>query len=131
MGEADRACLAVLAEVWGERAALMPRILACRVGGGGPATVRLLPDGDRPAAGEDGRVAVPWIACERCGALVARLHREEPWGGLCPVPERYPLLGPGGGRIASHGTAVRAFDALSATCPAPAPTASATPVPAG
>ncbi|MFE6102472.1 hypothetical protein ACFVQ4_21200 [Streptomyces laurentii] len=121
-----RAELSVLTETWGEREALAARLAAC-ADTGAPSPVRLLPDGetdgetDGESGGESGdttgdpvsSVRVPWIACDRCGATLLRIHTRDPWGEPSYLTEAYVV----GDR--SWDTAADAYAALLA-CSLPA-----------
>lgn len=127
-----RAELSVLTETWGEREALAARLAAC-ADTGAPSPVRLLPadesagetadeTADETAGEADGEsddttgdpvgsVRVPWIACDRCGATLLRIHTREPWGGPSYPAEAYVV----GDR--SWDTAADAYAALLACSP--------------
>lgn len=107
--ELVRVRISVLAEGWGEREALTPRLRRCP-GDGGPAPVRLVADEEGAGGPRDGSddVLVPWIACERCGGVLARVHAREPWGGLSYLAVKYVVTPAAGG-----GTVTREFPAES------------------
>ncbi|MFJ5711801.1 hypothetical protein [Streptomyces sp. NPDC093105] len=117
IGETDRARISVLAEGWGEREFLTPRILRCR-GDGEPSPVRL----SEHAEGHDGGtgdVLVPWIGCDRCGRVLTRRHTRESWGGLSFVAWSYVITSGAGGSVVREfpGDAVdAAFADLLAVC---------------
>ncbi|MFE5791175.1 hypothetical protein ACFQ8C_01235 [Streptomyces sp. NPDC056503] len=134
IGESTRARISVLAEGWGEREALTPRLLRCP-GDGEPSPVRLVEAASDvvrgPGDGSADDVLVPWIACERCGGVLARKHAREPWGGLSHLARSYVITWPEGGAVvrefpadaadaadAAHSAdaAHTAFEALLAVC---------------
>ncbi|MFE4600604.1 hypothetical protein ACFRKE_07075 [Kitasatospora indigofera] len=98
ISETVRAQISVLAEIWGEREALTPRILQCR-GDDAPARLKVLEHGggtdDEPAAGPGQGpghlVLVPWITCTRCGQLLIRAHSREGWGDLSYLAHHYVI----------------------------------------
>ncbi|MFD4371840.1 hypothetical protein [Streptomyces sp. NPDC058486] len=104
ISETVRAEISVIAEGWGERETLTPQLLQCR-GDGKPSRVRLVEAGVEAVAGAD--VLVPWIACERCGRVLARAHTREPWG-LSLRARSYVITSP------TRDAAVRQFPADSA-----------------
>ncbi|NML52655.1 hypothetical protein HHL19_17440 [Streptomyces sp. R302] len=104
ISELVRVRISVLLEGWGEREVLTPRLLDCR-GDGEPGPVTLVPPVEEEAAGG---VLVPWIACERCGDVLARVHVREPWGGLSYLAVRYVITSSAGG-----GAVTREFPAES------------------
>src|SRR5262245_6589080 len=136
IGDGDRVRLAVTAEDWGERVALESRILQCpaRPDGhadGGAAGVRLIDQVDaEPLPGSafghlgslEELLVVPWIACMRCGRVLGRAHRREPWGGLSYLAAHYVLYQPGRPEPAALAgpSAGEALAALS-RCAAPEP----------
>lgn len=101
VSETVRAQISVLAETWGEREALTPRIRQCR-GDGLPADVELVERGGDTvggatiAAGQDlaDLVLVPWIACARCDQVLMRAHAQEPWGDLSHLAHHYAIVSP-------------------------------------
>ncbi|MER5635420.1 hypothetical protein ABT095_00500 [Kitasatospora sp. NPDC002227] len=101
ISETVRAQISVLAETWGEREALTPRILQCR-GDDAPANLKLLEHGgasdDQPALGPGqdpaGPVLVPWIACTRCDQVLMRAHSREGWGDLSYLAHHYVITSP-------------------------------------
>ncbi|MFF2021700.1 hypothetical protein ACFVW2_07815 [Streptomyces sp. NPDC058171] len=97
--EGVRAELAVVAEEWGQRAALGGRIAGVRSAGPGEPDVRLIGDVDTDSPGADpttGLIVVPWIECAACGSVLGRAHRREPWGGPSFLAVHY-LLAPARG----------------------------------
>jgi hypothetical protein len=115
ISETVRAQISVLAETWGERDALTPRILQCRDDGtsghlklieGDASTVPEAVDG----AEQDlaGLVLIPWIACTRCGQVLMRAHARESWGDLSYLARHYVITTP------NRATALRLFPADSA-----------------
>ncbi|MFI8320053.1 hypothetical protein [Streptomyces sp. NPDC085529] len=98
ISETTRARIAVLAEEWGEREFLAPRIRRCR-GDGERSRVRLIEPVDEPPAGGTGDVLVPWIACERCGRVLTRRHTREAWGGLSSLAWSYVVTSPVDGAV--------------------------------
>ncbi|MFJ3615204.1 hypothetical protein [Streptomyces hydrogenans] len=118
IGEAERARISVLAEGWGEREALAPRILRCR-GDGAPPPVRLIEDCGDVGAADGADVLVPWIVCERCGCVLARTHTREPWGGLSFLAGSYVLVPSARDatpRVCPADAVDEAFAALPAPC---------------
>ncbi|MER6070089.1 hypothetical protein ABT187_14855 [Streptomyces sp. NPDC001817] len=101
IGETDRAQISVVAETWGERTALAPRILQCP-GNGEPARVKLVERGADGGEGradgadrdETGLVSVPWIACTRCGRTLMRVHVRESRGDLSYLAHHYVITSP-------------------------------------
>ncbi|AOR30066.1 hypothetical protein BFF78_02355 [Streptomyces fodineus] len=129
ISETVRARISVLAESWGEREVLTPRILRCH-GNDAPARLKLIDHGvrtdDVPADGPDpeetGLVRVPWIACTRCGQILMRVHARESWGDLSCLAEHYVIPSPDHStarRRFPAGSADAAFDALLNECPQP------------
>lgn len=115
ISETVRAQISVLAESWGEREALTPRILQCR-DEGTPGLVRLI-EGDGSTVPEVvgggqqdliGLVLVPWIACTRCGQVLMRAHARESWGDLSYLARHYIITTP------DRATVLRLFPAESA-----------------
>ncbi|MFD8013112.1 hypothetical protein [Streptomyces sp. NPDC058955] len=98
IGETARARISVLAEGWGEREFLTPRILRCP-GDGKPSRVRLIEPADGHHAGDTGDVLVPWIGCERCGRVLTRTHTRESWGGLSYLARSYVITSPADGSV--------------------------------
>ncbi|MCM2425181.1 hypothetical protein [Streptomyces sp. RKAG337] len=101
LSETVRAEISVLAETWGEREALTPRILQCR-GDDAPTQLKLIEDSGGTAeemtggSGQDlaDLVLVPWIACTRCGQALMRAHVRERWGELSYLARRYVITSP-------------------------------------
>ncbi|MER7506844.1 hypothetical protein ABTX82_00635 [Streptomyces lavendulae] len=106
-----RAEISVVAETWGMREALTPRLLACP-GDGSPHTLELIDPPDPLHAVPDPQLAdlvlVPWIRCVNSGRLLIRAHVEEPWGDLSLIAEHYAVL------ASERGPLVRLFEAFSA-----------------
>ncbi|MEV4561495.1 hypothetical protein AB0K51_31555 [Kitasatospora sp. NPDC049285] len=115
INETVRAQISVLAETWGEREALTPRILQCR-GDDTPTHLRLLENSgvsdDEPSLGPDqdpaGPALVPWIACTRCDQVLMRAHSRESWGDLSYLAHHYVITSP------DRAAASRTFPAQSA-----------------
>ncbi|WP_328891909.1 hypothetical protein [Streptomyces sp. NBC_00316] len=128
ISETVRAQISVLAEVWGERQSLTPRILQCR-GDDEPAQLKLIEHADNivnsSAVGGDPdvvNVLVPWIACTRCGHVLTRAHTREPWGDLSYLAGNYVITSPEGDavqRFFPADSAGTAFAALLAECAEP------------
>ncbi|MFE0462425.1 hypothetical protein ACFW1A_24535 [Kitasatospora sp. NPDC058965] len=118
IGEAVRARISVIAEAWGEREQLTPRLLRCH-GDGAPADLRLLDDGTDPDDGSADLVLVPWIACTRCGRVLQRAYGRESWGGLGALPHHYAITSPDGAtapRTFPDDAVTTAFAGLLAEC---------------
>ncbi|RAG82707.1 hypothetical protein DN069_26130 [Streptacidiphilus pinicola] len=102
ISETVRAQLSVLAETWGGREALAPRIRHCRGDGQPASAVTLIEQDDALVSGETvqadrslaGLVLVPWIGCRRCGEALMRVHIREDWGGLSYLAEHYAITTP-------------------------------------
>ncbi|RST08086.1 hypothetical protein E2C00_22230 [Streptomyces sp. WAC05374] len=100
ISETTLAEIAVLVQAWGMGDELTHRLLCCAAvasGDGDGARLRLIEHPDArplPSPGAD-HVLVPWIGCGRCGAVLARAHTVEPWGGLSYLPVHYAVMGPG------------------------------------
>ncbi len=116
ISETARAQISVLAETWGEREILTPRILQCR-DDGTSGHLKLI-EGDEGIlpevtgeAGQDlvGLVLVPWIACTRCDQVLMRAHARESWGYLSYLARHYIITTP------SRATVLRLFPADSAS----------------
>ncbi|WP_229818451.1 hypothetical protein [Streptomyces chromofuscus] len=129
ISETVRAQLSVLAEDWGEREALAPRILRCR-GDGRASVVELIEHGSSAVGGASVRgpsgrdpahlVLVPWIACRRCGQVLMRAHDREPWGDLSHLARRYVVVSPDRSTVRREFPAdavSHAFEALLNECP--------------
>lgn len=113
ISETMRAEIAVAAEVWGVWTRLAPGIGRCLGSRKGDASLRLIENtGTAPLPGSSAGtgtapadlLVAPWIACDRCGRVLARAHRREPWGELSYLAEHYVLFTPG------QSTAARLFD---------------------
>ena len=127
ISETVRAHISVLAEVWGERDSLTPRILRCRGDDHAPRLKLIEPDGG--SADEvtvesghdlDDLVLVPWIACTTCGRTLMRAHTREPWGDLSYLAHCYVITSPdraGVLRMFPARSAGTAFAALRHACP--------------
>ncbi|MFD7994200.1 hypothetical protein [Streptomyces mexicanus] len=126
ISETVRAQISVLAETWGERETLTPRILQCR-DDGTPGHLKLIEDGGSTvaeaigAAEQDlaGLVLVPWIACTRCGQVLMRAHARESWGDLSYLAQHYVITTPNRAtvlRLFPADSAGAAFDALQRAC---------------
>lgn len=102
ISEGVRAQLSVLAEAWGERETLTPRILQCRSDGQPACDVTLIEHENVPVAGDAvlagpalaELVRVPWILCTRCGQMLMRLHAREDWGELSYLANHYAITTP-------------------------------------
>lgn len=137
IGDGDRARLAVTAEDWGERVALESRILQCpsRPDGSGVRLVEPVDAEPLPGAAFghlgtlEGLLVVPWIACVRCGRVLGRAHRREPWGGLSYQAAQFVLYQPGAPEpaVLAGPSAGEALAALSRCAAPPEPS----PDPAG
>ncbi|WP_189935859.1 hypothetical protein [Streptomyces aurantiogriseus] len=99
-----RAEIAVAAEVWGIRTALAPGLGRCLGDHREDTGLRLIEHADTvplpgSSVGTDTALAdllvVPWIACTRCGRVLARAHNREPWGDLSYHARHYVLFVPG------------------------------------
>ncbi|MET8983589.1 hypothetical protein ABZX85_49320 [Streptomyces sp. NPDC004539] len=115
ISETARAQISVLAEIWGERETLTPKILQCRVEGA-PGPMKLI-DGDGSPVPEAtavgvqdlaGLVFVPWITCTICGQILMRVHARESWGDLSHLARYYVITTP------DRATVLRLFPAASA-----------------
>ncbi|MER6405755.1 hypothetical protein ABT269_19900 [Streptomyces viridosporus] len=104
ISETVRAEIAVAAEVWGMRTALAPGLGRCLGDHQGDSTLRLIEQADTvPLPGSSvatdtalaDLLVVPWIACTRCGRVLARAHNQEPWGDLSYLVGHYVLFVPG------------------------------------
>ncbi|WP_329386110.1 hypothetical protein OG625_26970 [Streptomyces sp. NBC_01351] len=109
LSETTRAEISVVAETWGVREAVSPRLLDCP-GDGLPAAL-LLVEGPYTLELIDPKLAgfllVPWIRCTASGRLLIRAHAEEPWG-LSLIPEHYAVL------ASEQGPSLRLFDSSAA-----------------
>ncbi|MEU7429140.1 hypothetical protein [Streptomyces sp. NPDC040750] len=126
ISETARSQISVLAETWGEREALTPRILQCR-DDGTSGHLKLI-EGDEVivpevtgGAGQDlaGLVLVPWIACTRCSQVLMRAHARESWGDLSYLARHYIITTPSRTtvlRLFPADSASAAFDALQRVC---------------
>ncbi|PWI11742.1 hypothetical protein DIZ27_03175 [Streptomyces sp. NWU339] len=104
ISETVRAEIAVAAEVWGVWTALAPRLGRCLADCQEDAGPRLIEHADTTplpgsSVGTDTALTdllvVPWIACTRCGQVLARAHTREPWGDLSYLARHYVLFAPG------------------------------------
>ncbi|MGW3510825.1 hypothetical protein [Streptomyces sp. NPDC000994] len=127
ISETVRAQISVLAEAWGEREALTPRIRQCRGDGQLASVVTLIEQEDVLVSGDTvladrslaGLVLVPWIDCTRCGQFLMRVHAREAWGGLSYLPENYAITTPDRtavARLFSTDSADKAFTSLLQAC---------------
>jgi hypothetical protein len=114
ISDAVRAQISVLAETWGERDTLTPRILQCRDDGalghlklieGDASTIPEAIGGAEPDLA--GLLLVPWIACTRCGEILMRAHARESWGDLSYLSRHYIITTP------NRATVLRLFPADS------------------
>lgn len=119
--------ISVLAELWGEREALTPRILRCRADGR-PDRLKLIEHGAgivsdvTVAADRDPAhlVLVPWILCMRDGQTLMRAHAQEPWGDLSCLAQRCAIVSAdqaAAPRLLANDSCDRAFAALVDDCP--------------
>ncbi|MET7986521.1 hypothetical protein [Streptomyces sp. NPDC005281] len=114
ISETVRAEISVLAEAWGEREALTPRILQCP-GNGAPAELKLIEHDDgtdhEPVDGSGPELAglflVPWVGCTRCGQVLMRAHSRESRGDLSYLAHHYVITSP------DRATVLRVFPADS------------------
>ncbi|WP_189317235.1 hypothetical protein [Streptomyces brasiliensis] len=122
ISETVRAEIAVAAEVWGMRTALAPGLGRCLSGGQEDVGLRLIEHADTvPLPGSsvgDGTapadlLVVPWIACTRCGQVLARAHGQEPWGDLSCLARHYVLFFPGRNTSTGLFAPDSAWDALA------------------
>lgn len=122
ISETVRAEIAVVAEVWGMWTALAPGLARCLGNHHVDPRLRLIEHADTvplpgSSVGTDTALAdllvVPWIACTRCGQVLARAHAQEPWGDLSYLARHYVLFVPG--RSTSTGVFApdSAWDALT------------------
>jgi hypothetical protein len=129
ISETVRAQLSVLAETWGEREALTPRILQCR-GDGQPAAVTLIEHDEVLVSGDTvaadcalvGLLLVPWIICSRCDQVLARVHTREAWGDLSYLARHYAITTPDRpvvARLFPADSADEAFASLVLSCDQP------------
>ncbi|WP_406725796.1 hypothetical protein WJ438_15565 [Streptomyces sp. GD-15H] len=104
ISETVRAEIAVAAEVWGVRTALAPRLGRCLGDHREDTGLRLIEHAETvplpgSSVGTDTALTdllvVPWIACTRCGQVLARAHTREPWGDLSYLARHYVLFAPG------------------------------------
>ncbi|MFG2793155.1 hypothetical protein [Streptomyces sp. NPDC048419] len=104
ISETVRAEISVASEVWGVRRALAPGLGQCVGHRQEDDGLRLIerddavqPSGAYLSIDEAlaGPLVVPWIACIRCGQVLARVHDREPWGDVSFLPMHYMLFTPG------------------------------------
>ncbi|MGC5005368.1 hypothetical protein [Streptomyces sp. NBC_00353] len=104
ISETVRAEIAVAAELWGMRTALAPGLGRCLDDHQEDSRLRVIEHADTvPLPGSSvatdtalaGLLVVPWIACTRCGRVLARAHNQEPWGDLSYLARHYVLFVPG------------------------------------
>ena len=104
ISETVRAEIAATAEAWGMRTALTPGLGRCLGDHQGDSRLRLIEHaGTVPLPGSSvatdpalaDLLVVPWIACTRCGQVLARAHDQEPWGDLSYLVRHYVLFAPG------------------------------------
>ncbi|MCX5341361.1 hypothetical protein [Streptomyces atratus] len=115
ISETVRAEISVLAEVWGERETLAPRVLRCP-GDGRPGRLQLIEHDDGAVSGTSIRagqdladlILVPWIACTGCDQILMRAHAQKPWGDLSYLARHYVIVS------SDRATALRVFPADSA-----------------
>ncbi|MER7182683.1 hypothetical protein ABT404_24935 [Streptomyces hyaluromycini] len=130
ISETVRAQLSVLAETWGEREALTPRIRQCRGDGQSASAVTLVEQDDVLVSGDTVQadrslaslVLVPWISCTRCSQVLMRVHAHEAWGALSYLAERYAITTPDRtavARLFSTDSADKAFTSLLQACDQP------------
>ncbi|MFG2811784.1 hypothetical protein [Streptomyces sp. NPDC048410] len=117
ISETLRAEIAVAAEVWGRWTALAPGLARCLGDHHDDPGLRLIEHAaivplPGTSVGTDMALAdllvVPWIACTRCGQVLARAHNQEPWGDLSHLARHYVLFVP------RRSTATRLFAPESA-----------------
>ncbi|MEV0692533.1 hypothetical protein [Streptomyces sp. NPDC050388] len=122
ISETVRAEIAVAAEVWGVRTALAPGLGRCLGDHQGDRTLRLIEHADTvPLPGSSvatdtalaDLLVVPWIACTRCGRVLARAHDQEPWGDLSYLARHYVLFVPGHSTSTALFAPDSAWDALA------------------
>ncbi|MGV9309962.1 hypothetical protein ACWENQ_19690 [Nonomuraea sp. NPDC004354] len=129
ISETVRAQISVLAEVWGEREALAPRILQCR-GDDRPTRLKVIEHDGGTVSGATagteqdlaGLILVPWIACTRCGQVLMRAHAREAWGDLSYLAQHYVITSPDRAtvlRLFPADSADKAFAALLHECSQP------------
>ncbi|MFJ6846709.1 hypothetical protein ACIQRE_29040 [Streptomyces griseoluteus] len=103
VSETVRAEIAVTAEIWGVRTALAPGLARCLGEDHDDPGLSLIEQaGTVPLPGSSlgtgtalvDLLVVPWIACTRCGRVLARAHAQEPWGDLSYRAWHYVLLLP-------------------------------------
>jgi hypothetical protein len=130
ISETVRAELSVLAETWGDREALTPRIRQCRSDGQPAPAVTLIEQDDVLVSGDTvladrslaGLVLVPWISCNRCGQVLMRVHAREAWGELSYLAERYAITRPDQAAVARlfpTDSAGKAFTSVLQSCGQP------------
>ena len=126
ISETVRAQISVIAETWGERETLTPRILQCRDDGTSGHLKLIEGDGSIIPEAIGGAehdlaslVLVPWIACTRCGQVLMRAHARESWGDLSYLARHYVITPPNRAtvlRLFPAASASAAFAALQRTC---------------
>ncbi|MFE3638508.1 hypothetical protein [Streptomyces sp. NPDC059168] len=137
IGETVRAELSVLAETWGEREALTPRIRRCRGDDRPASAVTLIEQDDVLVSGGTaladrslaGLVLVPWIRCTRCGQVLMRVHTREEGSGLSSPAELYAITTSDRAAVARlfpADSAGEAFTSLLQSCDQPPAVADAT-----
>ncbi|MFF3788344.1 hypothetical protein [Streptomyces sp. NPDC001933] len=137
ISETVRAQISVLAETWGEREALTPRIRQCRGDGQSASAVTLIEQADVLISGDTvqadrplaGLVLVPWIGCSRCGEVLMRVHISEDWGGISYLAEHYAITTPARttvARLFPTDSADKAFTSLLQACDQPSTSTDAT-----
>ncbi|MFJ7949055.1 hypothetical protein ACIQ6K_36375 [Streptomyces sp. NPDC096354] len=122
ISETVRAEIAVAAEVWGMWTALAPSLGRCLGGHQDDTGLRLIEHADTvPLPGSSvahdtalaDLLVVPWIACTRCGQVLARAHSQEPWGDLSYLARHYVLFFPGRSTSTDLFAPDSAWDALT------------------
>ncbi|MFD9284616.1 hypothetical protein ACFWD7_46605 [Streptomyces mirabilis] len=122
ISETVRAEIAVAAEVWGMWTALAPGLARCLGDHHDDPRLRLIEHADTvplpgSSVGTDTALAdllvVPWIACTRCGQVLARAHAQEPWGDLSYLARHYVLFVPGRSTSTGLFAPDSAWDALT------------------
>jgi hypothetical protein len=121
ISETTRAEIAVAAEIWGVWATLAPGLGRCLSSHRDDTGLRLIEHAETvplpgSSVGNDTALAdllvVPWIACTRCGQVLARAHSREPWGDLSYLARHYVLFFPGRSTPTGLFASDSAWDAL-------------------
>lgn len=125
LGDMVRAELEVLAEEWGERAALHDDIAACLRDPEPRGAARVVADDcaapiDAAALGASamaGLLVIPWIECNRCASVLCRVHARDASGELRPLASYYVIghrrdVATGAAEIFAENDLHTAFEAL-------------------